>query len=534
MALTDNILAYWKLDANGSALSLADSTGNGNTLTNSGGVGLGTGKIGGGASFGGGAQYLQSSFAGNLGSNFSISFWFNGTDATAGLNQLGQWTDSWVIGSNSSNGLYFISSGNGVFNFPISNAFDGSWHFYTVISNNGSGSLYVDGATDLIIHSFGTLTSSTPLTIGATEGYENSTFGQVDEVGIWSRALSAAEVTELYNSAAGNSYPFGGGGTPPVAPHKNIVPRSNGQGKIGTPTLRWDEGHFQTALTLGGSPVATAASIPAQVNSDWNSSSGASQILNKPSLATVATSGSASDLSTGTLPLARLDSLVSRDDQNNSFTAGQSITAPANTSALTASYSVTGANTTPLVSLTGTWNTTGVARGLLLNITDPASAATSLLADLSVGSRTQYAFTKSRQFWLFNSSPATQDASNFERGFMRWNANALEIGTEAGGTGTARVVRIAPNSVANGITFTANSAAVDISTVRSIAFGSGLTIGPSTTIGGWTATNYATGAAGPTTTSLTNGNWQVHRNTTSGTIRLWANNNGTLVSVALA
>jgi len=127
----------------------------------------------------------------------------------------------------------------------------------------------------------------------------------------------------------------------------------------------------------------------------------------------------------------------------NSFTAGQSITAAANTSALTASYSVTGANTTPLLDLSGTWNTTGVARGLKLNITDTASNAASLLADLGIGSRTQYAFTKSRQFWIYNSSPTTQDASNYERGFLRWNSNTLEIGTEAGGTGTARNLKIA-------------------------------------------------------------------------------------------
>ena len=34
------------------------------------------------------------------------------------------------------------------------------------------------------------------------------------------------------------------------------------------------------------------------------------------------------------------------------------------------------------------------------------------------------------------------DASNYERGFVRWNANVLEIGAEAAGTGTAREVRI--------------------------------------------------------------------------------------------
>ena len=41
----------------------------------------------------------------------------------------------------------------------------------------------------------------------------------------------------------------------------------------------------------------TASQVPAQVNSDWNASSGAAQILNKPNLATVATSGSYQDLS---------------------------------------------------------------------------------------------------------------------------------------------------------------------------------------------------------------------------------------------
>ena len=44
--------------------------------------------------------------------------------------------------------------------------------------------------------------------------------------------------------------------------------------------------------------IAVTSDIPAaQVNSDWNASSGVAEILNKPALATVATSGSYSDLS---------------------------------------------------------------------------------------------------------------------------------------------------------------------------------------------------------------------------------------------
>jgi hypothetical protein len=205
----------------------------------------------------------------------------------------------------------------------------------------------------------------------------------------------------------------------------------------------------------------------------------------------------------------------------NTFTDGQTITAPANTSALTASYSVTGTNTTPLLDLSGTWNTTGIARGILLNITDTASNAASLVADFqrngtSVASITKTgayninaaglpssgigwtssahlalthngtvrgivnslgitanadtnlgfnfaasnnsgtAFharilcdgtgvvalrngTNAQTFRLYNTFT---DASNYERGFMRWNSNVLEIGTEAGGTGAARDFRL--------------------------------------------------------------------------------------------
>lgn len=42
-------------------------------------------------------------------------------------------------------------------------------------------------------------------------------------------------------------------------------------------------------------------------------------------------------------------------------------------------------------------------------------------------------------FRLYN----TYDESNYERGFMRWNSNVLEIGTEAAGTGTARNLNLA-------------------------------------------------------------------------------------------
>lgn len=63
-----------------------------------------------------------------------------------------------------------------------------------------------------------------------------------------------------------------------------------------------------TDVEVGGSSVVNAqgvAEVPAQVNADWNSSSGASEILNKPTLASVALSGDYDDLTNKpTIPAA--------------------------------------------------------------------------------------------------------------------------------------------------------------------------------------------------------------------------------------
>jgi hypothetical protein len=55
--------------------------------------------------------------------------------------------------------------------------------------------------------------------------------------------------------------------------------------------------------------------------------------------------------------------------------------------------------------------------------------------------------TNPQEFRLYNTYT---DASNYERGFMRWNSNVLEIGTEADGTGTVRELKVANNLKVNG------------------------------------------------------------------------------------
>jgi hypothetical protein len=47
--------------------------------------------------------------------------------------------------------------------------------------------------------------------------------------------------------------------------------------------------------------------------------------------------------------------------------------------------------------------------------------------------------TNAQTFRVYNTFT---DASNYERGFMRWNSNVMEFGTEEAGTGTARALRL--------------------------------------------------------------------------------------------
>ena len=78
-------------------------------------------------------------------------------------------------------------------------------------------------------------------------------------------------------------------------------------------------GQIKTFVNSSLSTVATSGSYndltnkptipPAQVNSDWNSETGVSQILNKPTLSIVATSGSYNDLTDKpTIPAAQVNS----------------------------------------------------------------------------------------------------------------------------------------------------------------------------------------------------------------------------------
>ena len=72
---------------------------------------------------------------------------------------------------------------------------------------------YINGTSVGSTTGSGSGTLATGYTAGLHISSDNGTAaqafdGMMDEIGVWSRALTATEVTELYNSGNGLAYPF--------------------------------------------------------------------------------------------------------------------------------------------------------------------------------------------------------------------------------------------------------------------------------------------------------------------------------------
>jgi hypothetical protein len=219
MALTDNLLAYWKLDDT----SWSDSSGNGHTLTDNNGVTTITGKISGAADLTGGGKYLSYSNFPNT-DDISVSFWMK-WDGTFPNYELAIPINRWS-GNTAPAGrewLFIITQNNNHINFGINDASTTNvsypivadvWYFIcgTYDSATGTKTLTVNNGIATVTDTPAPIfsASSPDLIIGRytdlSPSYDFS--GVIDEVGIWSRVLTQNEITSIYNGGIGNTYLF--------------------------------------------------------------------------------------------------------------------------------------------------------------------------------------------------------------------------------------------------------------------------------------------------------------------------------------
>ncbi|MEM1971239.1 MAG: LamG domain-containing protein, partial [Candidatus Anstonellales archaeon] len=183
---------------------------------------------------------------------FSVSAWFRTTMNNNSLvaiivNKGGFQSDTpgtpqqnygiWITGSNQgvrgkvqagfedANGKdYFVTSPN-TYN-------DGQWHYAVVTYDGSTLNLYVDGSLVATRTNITAIphTSNTPLVIGKDSNDSKRYFrGDIDEVRIYNRALTAQEVSDAYNNGvfSNNGLLISATFTPPQADNKDVSTNEN-------------------------------------------------------------------------------------------------------------------------------------------------------------------------------------------------------------------------------------------------------------------------------------------------------------------
>jgi hypothetical protein len=197
MALTDNLQAFYKLS------DTSDSSGNNRTLTNNNGVSFASGKLGNAAIMNEASKVLSKEQF-KIGNNFSVSLWAKQltNDSQAGL--IGQYPGLWM--SITTDGAVALSDLASWESFSASGLISlNQWNHYALNVVDGYAKVYLNGTLVLEDNANQmTLWSDAGRGFGiGGEPLNNSGTKEIDAVGIWNRALSDAEVAELYNNGTG-------------------------------------------------------------------------------------------------------------------------------------------------------------------------------------------------------------------------------------------------------------------------------------------------------------------------------------------
>ena len=226
--LATGIISYYTLDQN--STTLTDSVGANNATANANVTLNQDGKINKCVSMNGSTSKItlanQANFAFERTQAFSVAAWIKAS-ADGRL----------VCKEHSAVGWWFTIEYSGLLTLSLSHTWasnalqskstktvtNGAWRHCVVTypgdSNPSNVKFYIDGVVDSTVVGINALSSTIVTTdvpgIGCRNQDTNAIFtGNIDEVGIWSRALNASEVSALYNLGRGYSYPWASKGMP--------------------------------------------------------------------------------------------------------------------------------------------------------------------------------------------------------------------------------------------------------------------------------------------------------------------------------
>ena len=214
--LWNSLVAYYTGD---NTSNDTKGTANG-TLVN--GATYATGKINNGFSLDGINDYVN--FGNNLDFSgltpFSFNFWVNPNAASGFQVLFCKWdaTEKGYLIRKSQDGNYLnfvVGSGGSNYSSTSNNSIPIPSNVYTMVTVAYVPSqmlkIYINGVSDTLTNHYNAFSTSASNTANLTSGAWStgaSYFygGKIDEVGVWNRAITATEVTELYNTGAGKQY----------------------------------------------------------------------------------------------------------------------------------------------------------------------------------------------------------------------------------------------------------------------------------------------------------------------------------------
>lgn len=208
------VVSYWKFDEN-TGSSAGDVTAT-NTGTWNGTLGSQwtAGKIGGGGNFNGTDNFVDFGAGAslNIGAAITISVWLNPASSQVGFaGPLAKGGSYWIEGNAGGTNQYqfFINNGSDQ-NLGLVQLTSGIWQHFVLTYDGTTATTYLNGSISQTKAVAGTITTTANhLLAGNRTGFSRFYKGGLDEVGLWTRALTPVEVATLYNFGSG--VPFGGG-----------------------------------------------------------------------------------------------------------------------------------------------------------------------------------------------------------------------------------------------------------------------------------------------------------------------------------
>jgi hypothetical protein len=213
--LTTSIDHYYKFEGNSN-----DAVGSANGTDTSITYSTANGKIEQGAGFNAQTDKIQTTITTGLSGSFTCAGWVNSTD-TNGIENAFVYSHAsaqnnyWFYGSIGGQRKLRFALYDGTNNPNIvggTDLSDNTWYHVAFVRDTVADTIkvYLNGALDAtaVTDSTTTIPVYSDFGLGCRTNNNTAVAGAIDEIGIWSRALTTTEISSLYNSGNGLQYPF--------------------------------------------------------------------------------------------------------------------------------------------------------------------------------------------------------------------------------------------------------------------------------------------------------------------------------------